>query len=289
MRFNRNNRKISNKVEPMNQKIKQHFSKFKQITNKSVNKYLNENNDIKQYCQKLLIKNENYLNLFYLIKYFIIEKVELSFCKTCGKQLNIDQTLRHKIYCSTLCANTNKDFIIKRQNTNIQKFNSITPLANNSVRQQIQQTNIKKYGCKASWNNPQIRRKIIENTDFQKRNKRSEQTCLAKYGVRKKQFLTIWNTIKQWKDYIIPLFQLSEYDGKSKIYKWKCVNAEISLNQILDQHGIYIRYQVKYIDIFQDARFVFQNQKHQVYLILKNNLLIFVKSFIQIFYRIIEN
>ena len=209
----------------MNQQIIKYFSKFKQITNKSVNKYLNNNLNVKQYCQNLLKENPNYLNLFYLIKYFIIQKLELSICKTCNKQLTIDQTLRNKIYCSTLCANTNKEFISKRTITNMKKFNASTPLANNLIRQQIQQTNIKKYGHKASWNNPQIRRKIIENTDFQKRNKHSEQTCLAKYGVRKKQFLTIWNTIKQWKDYIIPLFQLAEYDGKSKIYKWKCTKC----------------------------------------------------------------
>lgn len=39
-------------------------------------------------------------------------------------------------------------------------------------------------------------------------------------------------------------------------------NVEISLKQIYTQLGIYIRLLAKSIDIFQDARFVFQNQKH---------------------------
>jgi len=51
-------------------------------------------------------------------------------------------------FCSIKCAQSDKDVIMKRETTCLERFNNTTPLMNLEVQQKIEETNLKKYGVK---------------------------------------------------------------------------------------------------------------------------------------------
>lgn len=193
------------------------------LTKKSINNFLNNNIQIKQYINQLL-NNPNYIDQFQCIK-AILKNINLTYCQNCNKQLTIIQSLNNKKYCCCKCANSDINFLNKKKQTCLQKYGSISPLGSKEIQNKAKQTCLQKYNTNATGKIKNAHIKAANNTNFNLRNQKSQQTCLKKYGTRKKQFLDIWNTIQSWQQYIIPLFKLSDYNGKQRIYKWKCTKC----------------------------------------------------------------
>ena len=143
----------------------------------------------------------------------------------------------------------NEKIIKKRKQTCLKKYGTTNPSKNNLIKEKIKQTNLKKYNNTCCLLNKQIKEK-------------SKKTCLKKYGVEySTQSLEIKQKIKQTnintygvsnpsqsneiknkiknqvfkkefiklkqrcKDYVIPLFDIDDYNGQDKTYKWKCVKC----------------------------------------------------------------
>ena len=113
-------------------------------------------------------------------------------------------------------------------------------LQNKVIREKCCITCLKKYGVDIPAKSKQIYNKI-------------ENTCIARYGSKNykqsKEFNSkIYKKLKEtdWKEYAIPLFDETDYDGFDKIYKWKCVKCGNEFysdlkSEFLKRNGIYIR------------------------------------------------
>lgn len=187
----------------------------------------------------------------------------------CGKELTKKQQYNHQQCCSPQCSakNPNKKQKMKKtmmekygvdhfsksksfsekiketwnhkssddvdkmnqqvENTNLQKYGCKRPLQNKNVYQKMKETNLQKYGTENVFANDDIKDKC-------------KNTCIEKYGVdnvmknemiKEKSHKVLsfnnFNKLKaEFKDYVIPLFTEEEYKGKNNfIYKWKCVKC----------------------------------------------------------------
>lgn len=118
---------------------------------------------------KKLLKNDNskykdfLISLFdfnsldefvYIVKNRVFEKPK---CPTCGKQLEYSVSKgRYKFHCNSSCAASDKNVIIKRQNTNIKLYGSV----NNHKKQK--ETMLRKYSVESALSFGELRDKGIK-------------------------------------------------------------------------------------------------------------------------------
>lgn len=83
-----------------------------------------------------------------------------------GQKAKESMILLHGVDCSTKIPEVKE----KINNTNLRKYGCKNPFGNKDIQQKIRDTNLKKYGVKVPTQNPQIKEK-------------AKKTCLKKYGV----------------------------------------------------------------------------------------------------------
>lgn len=174
-------------------------------------------------------------------------------CIVCGKPLRKKQIYNNQKCCSPQCSAKNPERKEKMSKTVKERYgvshfsksknfkNKIKETWKNKnneevdlMNQQLEETNLKKYGCKRPLQNNSIKEKM-------------KQTNLKKYGTDnvfaseeikkkcrrlflKKSFYTLKERLK---NDVIPMFTEQEYEGiNHKIYKWKCVKC----GNIFEQH-----------------------------------------------------
>ena len=158
-----------------------------------------------------------------------------------------------------------KDVVEKAQKTIFERYGVKSTLSVESVKNKAKQTMLKKYGVDHIFKNKEIRKKAEETckekygvfnaaqsdlikekkkqnniekygveytTQLESTRKKYRQTMNQRYGadswfeskIFKKQ---IYERFSLWKDYVIPLFSMDEYEGwcTGKLYKWKCVKC----------------------------------------------------------------
>lgn len=95
---------------------------------------------------------------------------EIPVCKTCGHEVNfINMSLGFRTYCSKRCCYNDREWVDKRNETNLKKYGSKGPSSSPEVKEKMKQTCLRKYGCE----NPNQNKEI---------HKKAEQTCLRRYG-----------------------------------------------------------------------------------------------------------
>ena len=197
-------------------------------------------------------------------------------CIICGKELTKKQQYNDQKCCSPQCSAKNPDRKIKMKKTvkdryGVDHFSKSSSFSNKikktwknksddeieKMNNQLEYTNLQKYGCKRPLQNKDIHKKM-ENTNLQKYGKtnvfaneeikeKSKNTCLNKYGVENAmQYQEIKDKVnktslhrnfqkmkEKFKDYVEPLFDENEYDGVNDVvYKWKCVKC----GNVFEQH-----------------------------------------------------
>ena len=114
----------------------------------------------------------------------------------------------------------------RAKKTNLERYGVEYSSQRQEVKEKTIKTNLERYGAKAPAQNKQVVEKMKE-------------TCLERYGadcslknseVDKKRKTTWFSghynyIIEKWKEYLIPMFSIEEYQGRDKIYKWKCVKC----------------------------------------------------------------
>lgn len=131
--------------------------------------------------------------------------------------------------------------IKKKEQACLQKYGCKNPFQSKEIRQKIQNTCLQRYGARNVAHSKEIREKVkvlniekygVENV-FQSKEvkKRIKQTMIDRYGTvnysQSRQYKEkIFKKFEKWKDYVVPLFTVDEYDGyRKKEYKWKCVKC----------------------------------------------------------------
>lgn len=115
-------------------------------------------------------------------------------------------------YGEEIYTNTT-EFKQKKEQTCLDKFN--TPYPDPNIEKRIQ-TNLEKYGVEH----------VTQSTLFKEK---SKQTCLNNYNVEnfaqsKLNLEKSYNNMFRWKQIIIPMFSLQEFNGyhNNQLYQWKC-------------------------------------------------------------------
>lgn len=121
----------------------------------------------------------------------------------------------------------------KRIETNIQKYGVDNPFKSAQFKQKLKESNLQKYGVQYIVQTEEHKKKTKQtclqkygveySTQSNQMKEKTKQTNKEKYGFEYKKMREGWDTILSWKQYIIPLFDKTEYKGfKNQIYKWKC-------------------------------------------------------------------
>ena len=138
-------------------------------------------------------KYNNFFNSFSELFYLIQNKNNLEnlhiFCPICGNKNSFRGINKgYAGFCSTKCVGISPDISNKIKQTNLLKYNSISPLGNKNIQNKIIQTNFKKFGCKYISQSKLIREKINKTMKekyghYFNNLEKIKQTCLKKYGV----------------------------------------------------------------------------------------------------------
>lgn len=199
---------------------------------------------IKDYLDDILHKIPEYQTLNKLVC-AVVKNIELKKCQNCGKLLTYDQTKDGKRYCSIKCKGSdlklkektkqtclkkycakaptcNQDIIIKREINNFKKYGYKNTLSIPQMRQRIKQTCLKKYGGNAPACNQLIKEKMLN-------------TFYTRTGIEHNSILKGFQHILSFKDFVIPLFDIKEYQGlrSRKVYKWKCVKCNKEFESVI--------------------------------------------------------
>lgn len=121
-----------------------------------------------------------------------------------------------------------------------------SPFSKEEVQQKIKETKTKRYGKSYSKKIFELHRQKIQNLNIEKygvpyllMNKqiylKTNEKMKQKYGVdnylstqqfQKIKYMRTWKRIQSWNDFVIPLFDFEDYDGKDIQYKWQCVRCK---------------------------------------------------------------
>lgn len=174
-------------------------------------------------------------------------------CIICGKELTKKQQYNDQKCCSPQCSAKNPDRKIKMKKTvkdryGVDHFSKSSSFSNKiketwknksddeieKMNNQLEYTNLQKYGCKRPLQNKDIHKKM-ENTNMQKY---GTTNVFANENIKEKIKDTLFHRNFQkmkekFKDYVEPMFDENEYDGVNDvIYKWKCVKC----GNVFEQH-----------------------------------------------------
>ena len=124
---------------------------------------------------------------------------------------------------------------IKGKETKIKKYGqNYGKIIFEKSRNNIQKTNIKKYGVPYVLMN-----KIKANETHQvMKQKYGKQYFFGTQQSVKYRYNTGFNKIQWFKDYVIPLFTIDEYNGQDKIYRWKCIRCGNEFQQCIHFTGL---------------------------------------------------
>ena len=132
------------------------------------------------------------------------------------------------------------------EQTNLKKYGCRRPLQNKTIQQKLAETNVKKYGSASTFQVSSIREKskktLKERYDVE--NPMKNEEIKNKSLVSKRLFY--FKKLKDYvKDYVVPLFNEEDYTNNSVVYKWKCIKCGNEFEQHLHKtqingYGCYI-------------------------------------------------
>ena len=167
----------------MDYKLIEQMKKFYIENNKkpnamSLKKFLETNNNIKIYLERLLTVNKNLTKISNIFLCLVNDISLDSFkCKTCGKPLTLKKFTQPLKFCSSKCAMNNEELKIQNNITYYKRLSN-----------KRKETCLKKYGTKTPAECENVKNKIKETiaenvNHWKNRNEKSKQTCLERYGV----------------------------------------------------------------------------------------------------------
>lgn len=112
-------------------------------------------------------------------------------CKNCGKEIDFNKGFKYRDFCCKSCQS--KFNTQKRNETNREKYGSISPWSRQEVREKIKKTNLERYGSEHNWGSKELRDKI-KKTNLEKFGyeeplscpeirEKGKKTLISKYGV----------------------------------------------------------------------------------------------------------
>ena len=234
---------------------------MKQLIKNTFNlKYIKQKDitfEMREYFDSVLSKYPNFKNYTNII-IAILNDIEFDSytCIKCGKQFNFNIQNKTSIcpICKMKVTLRGQKAQNKRKATCLARYGVDHPWKSQIIKENIRNTNIKKYGVPVTSQNDMVKQKAKKtcnqryggnspmHSDAVKNKMR--QGLIQKYGIDnyfKYMFLQeqlrkdfsnmrrqqLWNTILTYKQYIIPLFEkdILERLNSGKIYKWKCMKC----------------------------------------------------------------
>ncbi|MFW6233611.1 MAG: DUF7487 domain-containing protein, partial [Nanoarchaeota archaeon] len=206
---------------------------------------------IKEFLEKIDI-GDSLIEKLYLF-YNEVDKKPL--CKECGKELKfISFNKGYNSYCSAKCSGKQSKKAIQ------EKYGVENVFQLDDIKEKIKKTNLEKYGQENPWgfgsdyHKKAIQEKYGVENVFQLDDikEKIKKTNLEKYGVEHNSYNieTIKKRkIKRLKNFyskitertnnkVIPLFNIKNYNGVQKKYKWKCNDCDVIFFDHLDDGHI---------------------------------------------------
>ena len=161
----------------------------------------------------------------------IIKDIQFKHCIICNKELTYDQTIANSLFCSNKCklskeGNPYSRYKDKIKKSNIEKYGVDNPAKSNIIQNKIKNTCLEKYKVENVFQSTIIKSKIKETIKekYGVDNIYQNKDILIKAKLSKNE--TTYNKIKQhYQGIIEPAFNVLEYNGVRKYYKWKCVKC----------------------------------------------------------------
>lgn len=187
---------------------------------------LHENKKLSNDCltvlNGLLQKFNNIFSNLHELLRFIRLNLTINYCQFCNAILPFKK--RNSNFCNASHRVKDANVRLKRENT----FISVYGVKHNFLRKSVQQ--------KAKLNSQTTEAKNKRKLSFAKLGKKpyekmvkTKSLTITKCGSREKSkrfmFAQAYNKILSYNRYVEPLFTFDEYNGYSKIYKWKCVKC----------------------------------------------------------------
>jgi len=114
----------------------------------------------------------------------------------------------------------------KQKQTLLKNIGYDNPFKSPKIREKSKQSLIKRFGTDCSLNVPEIREKGKQTLKEKYNVESIFQSSYIRNICRQNSFDKFWKTIESWLNYIIPLFNRSEFNGiKNNIYSWKCTKC----------------------------------------------------------------
>lgn len=146
---------------------------------------------------------------------------EIPKCEACSKELTFAKSVgKYLTFCSTKCSANSIETVTKRQQTNLVKYGSTNVLTSEFIVKQTEEKMLEKHGVKTFLESEEYKQRIKSGDIVRKAN---PETC--------KQKRLEWsfnNVLPNFKDKVIPLFALEDYNGggPGKHYPWECVRCK---------------------------------------------------------------
>ena len=225
--------------------IKEHFSNCKRVTNTGATKFLKNNPRIDKVLTKILEKQPLWESKLNLIN-SVLKDIKLSRCKICN---NLMSFTKHTFeFCSKECMYKDHDHYDKNALTKLQRYGSATynnpdkakktslekygvdnPAKAEIVKDKIKKTSLEKYGVECAFQSKTVKEKICE-------------TKMKKYNVPHHMLYHRWKTIQEWKDFVVPMFDIYELYKDKQHLKWKCVKCGNIFEQNIYSTGFNKKY-----------------------------------------------
>lgn len=152
--------------------VKNKFSKYqncrKLICAKEIHKFLANNefefllNEARKEFWSINYPDKNDL-VKQFIRFILLGNKELKRCKTCGKELSLNQTIENRIYCSVKCKNEDKDFWLdKMKKTSLERYGEISNFKTEEFLEKTKKTCLVKYGVEGIQKSEYVKNKIKE-------------------------------------------------------------------------------------------------------------------------------
>lgn len=225
--------------------IKEHFSNCKRVTNTGATKFLRNNPRIDRVLTRILEKQPLWESKLNLIN-SVLKNIKLSRCKICNNLMPFTKNTFD--FCSKECMYKDHDHYDKNALTKLQRYGSATynnsdkakktslekygvdnPAKAEIVKNKIKKTSLEKYGVEYAFQSEKVKEKICK-------------TKMKKYNVPHHMLYHRWKTIQEWKDFVIPMFDIYELYKDKQHLKWKCVKCGNIFEQNIYSTGFNKKY-----------------------------------------------
>ena len=150
-------------------------------TNKRINEFLSQEKELDLFLNDYLKYNSWFETKENLFRCFYYDVFVPLVCKSCGKEMSVDEAKKGKKYCSFKCGISN-EAQEKRKQTCLEKYGYSTPLLNQDCKEKSKKTCLEKFGQETFVGSEEYKSKVSSPFKLKKVQEKSKETKIKRYG-----------------------------------------------------------------------------------------------------------